>query len=117
MKTKWMGASVFIEQVIIDKRPLALDQNTQLPAGKGELDVSYAGLSFVSPQLVKFKYKLEGFDEDWVDAGTQRVAHYTNLPPGAYRFRVIACNNNGLWNVTGANLEFYLQPHFYITHQ
>jgi signal transduction histidine kinase len=79
------------------------------------VEIHYTGLSFVAPSKVRFKYKLEGFDKAWVDAGTRRVAYYTNLPPGAYRFRVIACNNDGVWNETGATFEFYLQPHFYQT--
>ena len=64
---------------------------------------------------MKFKYRLEGFDKGWVEAGTRREAHYTNLPPGKYRFHVIACNNDGIWNETGAIFEFYLKPHFYQT--
>jgi diguanylate cyclase (GGDEF)-like protein len=55
---------------------------------------------------VRFRYKLEGFDRDWVDAGTRRVAYYTNLPPGAYRFRVIAANHDGVWNEQGASFSF-----------
>jgi hypothetical protein len=68
------------------------------------------------PERVLFKYKLEGYDPEWVEAGTRREAYYTNLPPGDYRFRVIACNNDGLWNETAAFFEFRLEPHFYQTH-
>ena len=75
----------------------------------------YAGMSFIAPQKVRFRYRLEGFDRDWVDAGTRRAAYYTNLPPGKYRFRVLACNNDGVWNETGASLDFRLKPHFYQT--
>src|SRR5439155_9287585 len=63
-----------------------------------------------------FKYKLEGFDRDWVDGGTRRVAYYTNLRPGRYRFRVIASNNDGLWSPTGAAFDLHLKPHFYQTY-
>ncbi|HXX63642.1 MAG TPA: response regulator, partial [Bacteroidota bacterium] len=59
---------------------------------------------------------LEGFDRDWVEASTRRVAYYTNLPPGDYRFRVMACNNDGVWNITGAAVSFHLAPHFYQTY-
>jgi Y_Y_Y domain len=59
---------------------------------------------------------VEGFDKGWVDAGTRRVAFYTNLPPGQYRFTVIASNNDGLWNETGVAFGFYLKPHFYQTY-
>jgi diguanylate cyclase (GGDEF)-like protein len=67
------------------------------------------------PDRVRFKYQLEGYDRDWVDAGSRRVAYYTNLPPGPYRFRVIACNNDGLWNQNGASVSFTLKPHYYQT--
>src|SRR4029453_5551459 len=59
------------------------------------------------------KYTLEGFDESWIDAGTRRVAYYTNIPAGRYRFRVIACNNDGVWNEAGASFGFSPQPHWY----
>jgi signal transduction histidine kinase len=64
---------------------------------------------------VLFKYKLEGFNGDWVDAGPHRVAAYTNIPPGRYRFRVIAGNADGVWNETGASFDFRLRPHFHQT--
>jgi hypothetical protein len=89
---------VLIEQVLVDGQPLALRQQTACPPGKGQLEFHYTGLSFVAPERVKFKYKLEGFDRDWIDAGTRRVAYYTNIPPGKYQFRVKACNNDGIWN-------------------
>jgi signal transduction histidine kinase len=65
---------------------------------------------------VRFKYKLEGFDDDWIDGGARRVASYTNLRPGNYKFRVIASNNDGVWNESGAAVDFYLKPHFYQTY-
>jgi signal transduction histidine kinase len=75
----------------------------------------YTGLSFVEPRRVRFRYKLEGYDSDWQDAGTRRQAFYTNLGPRKYRFRVLASNNDGLWNEAGAALEFELLPAFYQT--
>ena len=104
-----------IEQVIADKKTLALDGLATLLPGTKEVEVHYTALSFLDPLKVKFKYKLEGFDKDWVDAGTRRVAYYTNLSPGNYRFRVMASNNDGVWNETGVAFEFYLKPHFYQT--
>jgi len=65
------------------------------------------------PERVVFKYKVEGYDHEWVDANTRRVAYYTNLPPGEYRFRVIACNNDGVWNEIGAILHLNCKSHFY----
>jgi PAS domain S-box-containing protein len=116
LKTNQLPPPVSIEQILIDKQPVALGQSATLPAGRGELEFYYTGLSFLAPGKVKFKYKLEGFDQEWVDAGTRRVAYYTNIPPGHYRFRVVACNNDGVWNQQGAAFPFYLQPHFYQTY-
>ena len=72
-------------------------------------------LSFVAPEQVKFRYKLEGYDNEWQDAGNRRQAIYTNLPPRAYRFRLMASNNSGVWNEEGALLDFSIAPAFYQT--
>ncbi len=106
---------VAIEKVILDGKDVSSRERIEAPAGAGQLEFHFTALSFLVPEKVRFKYKLEGFDKEWVDAGTRRVAYYTNLPPGTYGFRVIACNNDGVWNETGASLEFYLQPRFYQT--
>ena len=106
---------VWIEDALIHQKAIAITQGTALPPGDGNLEFHYTALSLVNPERVRFKYQLEGFDRDWVDAGTSRVAHYTNIPPGAYRFRVKACNNDGVWNESGASFEFYLEPFFYQT--
>jgi signal transduction histidine kinase/ligand-binding sensor domain-containing protein/DNA-binding response OmpR family regulator len=79
------------------------------------LQIAYTALSFLRPERVLFRYRLEGFDNDWIDAGTRRTAYYTNLPPGAYRFRVIACNNDGVWNEAGASFDFSVSPRVYQT--
>ena len=86
-----------------------------MPPGSGDLEVRYTALSFVNSQAVRFKYKLEGFDKDWVDVGPRRAAYYTNLPPATYSFRVLAANSDGVWNETGASIAFRLQPHYYQT--
>jgi signal transduction histidine kinase/ligand-binding sensor domain-containing protein/CheY-like chemotaxis protein len=106
---------VHIEEVLIDKMPVERSLFHDIPPGNGDVQIHYTALSFPEPHNVKFKYKLEGFDEDWIDVGTRRVAYYTNLPPGNYQFRVVACNNDDLWNETGASFSFYLRPHFYQT--
>jgi signal transduction histidine kinase/ligand-binding sensor domain-containing protein/DNA-binding response OmpR family regulator len=106
---------VLVESVLVDQRPISLAQQVSLPPGKGAIEFHYTGLSFLAPDRVKFKYQLEGFDQEWVDAGSRRVAYYTNIPPGRYRFRVIACNNDGVWNYEGATFAFSLKPHFYQT--
>lgn len=106
---------VVVERIIYDKKPVDAQGTFSLPPGSGELEIHYAGLTFLAPEKVRFKYKLEGFDKDWIDAGGRRVAYYTNLPPGTYRFRVVACNNDGVWNNIGAMVKLTLQPHFYHT--
>jgi ligand-binding sensor domain-containing protein len=79
------------------------------------LELHYAGLSFAAPEKVRYRYRLEGFDHDWVEAGGSRTAHYTGLPPRYYRFRVIASNNDGVWNEEGATWEFRLAPRLHET--
>ncbi len=86
-----------------------------VPPGAGNLEFSYAAIDLRSSSGIKFRYRLEGFDRDWVEAGSRRVAYYTNLPPGKYRFRVIARNSRGIWNQHGAGLDFVLEPHVYQT--
>jgi signal transduction histidine kinase/CheY-like chemotaxis protein/ligand-binding sensor domain-containing protein len=113
VKTNELPPPVLIEQVFVDKKEIILPGKARLAPGQGEIELHYTGLSLLAPQKVYFKYRLEGFDKEWVNAGSRRTAYYTNLPPGSYRFRVIACNNDGVWNESGAVFEFYLEPHFY----
>jgi ligand-binding sensor domain-containing protein/signal transduction histidine kinase len=107
---------VAIEQIRVDEESISPAQTIELPPGKSRLEFYYTSPSFVAPEKVRFKYKLEGFESDWVDSGTRRIAYYTNLRPGRYRFRVIAANDDGVWNLTGATFELYLRPHFYQTY-
>ncbi len=72
-------------------------------------------MSFAAPEKVRFRYLLEGYDREWIDAGNRRQAFYTNLPPRHYRFRVMACNNSGVWNKAGAALDFAIAPAYYQT--
>jgi signal transduction histidine kinase/streptogramin lyase len=87
----------------------------RIPAGHVHFEFDYAGLSFIAPQKVRYRYKLEGFDKDWTEAGARRTAYYTTIPPGRYTFRVQAANNDGLWSTEGAALTFELRPRFYQT--
>ena len=107
---------VVIEQISIDDQSLAPGSKIELSPGKTRFDFYYTAPSFVAPEKVRFKYKLEGFDKDWVDGGTRRVAYYTNLRPGSYTFRVLASNNDGVWNETGASFGLYLKPYYYQTY-
>ncbi len=115
IKTNEQPPPVILEQIIIDNELIDLEENVPFSPGKKKFEFHYTGLSFLVPEKVKFKYKLDGFDKDWIDAGTRRTAYYTNIPPGDYTFKVIACNNDGVWNETGASFHFYLRSYFYQT--
>ena len=86
-----------------------------LPPRLANLKITYTALSLSIPSRVRFRYKLEGIDPDWQDAGARREAFYTRLAPGKYRFRVIACNNDGVWNEAGTSLAFSILPAYYQT--
>jgi signal transduction histidine kinase len=103
---------VHIEQITADRKPIS---DRRLPPLTRDLQIDYTALSFVAPERNQFKYKLEGFDRDWIEAGNRRQAFYTNLPPRDYRFRVIASNNSGVWNEAGASLDFSVDPAYYQT--
>ncbi|MGH9761591.1 MAG: ATP-binding protein, partial [Blastocatellia bacterium] len=111
-----LAPPVVIEQFAADDRIVSGVGKIELSPGHNRFAFNYAGLSFVAPEKVQYKYRLEGFDPGWISAGTRRVAYYTNLPPGNYTFRVIACNNDGVWNEAGASYGFRLKPHFYQTY-
>jgi signal transduction histidine kinase/ligand-binding sensor domain-containing protein len=106
---------VHVQRLVADGATLDVAQPVRLRPLTREVQIDYTALSFAEPRKVRFRYKLEGFDPDWRDAGTRRQAFYTNLSPRAYRFRVLACNNDGIWNESGATLDFDLLPAFYQT--
>lgn len=89
---------------------------TQFPAGGAQsLEILFTAPTLTSPENVVFRYRLEGYNQDWHEAGHERVAHYTNLRPGAYRFHVNARNHHGVWNKTGASFAFLVTPHVWET--
>jgi signal transduction histidine kinase len=90
-------------------------ESLRLAPGKHTLEFHYTGLSFDAPERLRFRYRLEGLDLAWVEAGTRRVAFYSFVPPGAYRFVVIACNGDGVWNKEGDSLGLTVLPHFWQT--
>jgi len=119
---------VAIQEIIIDKKPLEISSFNRslelqhaaapvfvIPPGRGEVEIHYAALSYRAPEKNRYRYKLEGADANWVDAGTRRITYYNNLNPGKYRFVVLASNNDGVWNETGAIVQFILRPHFWQT--
>jgi ligand-binding sensor domain-containing protein/signal transduction histidine kinase len=86
----------------------------RLAPGFGRVvEIRYTANSFVEPSKMQFKHQLEGYDTNWREAGTRRVAYFTNLRPGRYKFRVMACNNHGYWNAQGAEIPFVVEPRFY----
>jgi len=109
------ASPVYVEDARMNGQPIDHQRlSVSVPPGPGNVEFSYTAIDLRSDRSV-FRYKLEGFDRDWVAAGSRRNAYYTNLPPGAYRFRVIARNSDGVWNYQGAVFEFHLEPHIYQT--
>ena len=106
---------VLIEAMLADDRQMPITGDIHILPGRGKLEVHYTAFNLRSPEQVTFRYKLEGFDTAWSAATTQRRANYTNLPPGQYRFQVIASNGPGLQNTSQASLSFVWAPHLYQT--
>jgi ligand-binding sensor domain-containing protein/signal transduction histidine kinase len=103
---------VRVEQVVVDGEPVTA---AEVPPGKERWEFQYTALSFLAPGKVEFKYRLDGFDRDWIPAGRRRTAYYTRLPPGSYTFRVTASNNDGVWNEAGDTRALLIRPYFYET--
>jgi signal transduction histidine kinase len=106
---------VHVEGVIADRKNYSPSEDLRLPPLTRDLEIDYTALSFVVPQKVRFRYRLEGRDAAWQEPGTRRQAFYSDLRPGRYQFRVIACNNDGVWNEAGAILDFSVAPAWYQT--
>jgi diguanylate cyclase (GGDEF)-like protein len=107
---------VYVEAVMGDGRPLPIiADHVEVPAGAKNLEIRYSGLSFVSPDKVRFRYRIAGYSDDWQETGTRRTAYFTNLSPRTYRFEVTACNNDGLWNERPAVVSFTIEPRFHQT--
>jgi signal transduction histidine kinase/ligand-binding sensor domain-containing protein/CheY-like chemotaxis protein len=106
-------AHAYLEDISIDGAQLDPAHGGRLPPGGQRLEFHFTAPDFRSPQSIHFQYQLEGFDKNWIDAGTRRVAYYTNVPPGNYRFRVMAMDANGAWQSNEAAVDFVLAPHFY----
>jgi len=120
-----LAPPVAIESLVLDKTTLwpksglvssnDLTGTVQIPPGGQRLDFQFTALSLTAPKKVRFKYKLEGLENRWEDAGEKRTAEYSRIPPGNYQFDVIACNNDGVWNNTGAVLAVTVLPYFWQT--
>ena len=106
---------VHVEQVVADRRAYPAPSQLRLPPLTRDLEIQYTATSLAVPEKVQFRYKLEGRDRDWKEAGNRRQAFYSDLDPGKYRFRVIASNNSGVWNEQGAELDFSVAPAYWQT--
>ncbi len=116
LKTTAVAPPVLLERVTVDGKASDFRKPIRVLPNKGALEFEFTAPTQVSSESVHFKYMLQGFDRDWVDAGTRRVAYYTNILPGNYLFRVIARNKEGIWSAQGAAVGITLLPHFYQTH-
>ncbi len=105
---------VVIERVLVQDKEVPFDKTVVVPPAKGQLQFEFTAPSFIAPDKIQFRYMLEGFDNDWIQAGTRRVAYYTNIPHGKYHFRVRA-GAGELWSTNGAGVALTLQPYFYQT--
>lgn len=135
----YLPPPVVIEEIVVDGKPILgnegrIDENRkdqanrnfpasaaglqkalQIPPGDHQFEFRYAAPSYVAPQNIRFRYKLEGLDNKWVEAGDRRSVPYSHLKPGDYRFCVMACNNDGFWNEAGATVALKVSPHFWET--
>jgi signal transduction histidine kinase/ligand-binding sensor domain-containing protein len=115
LSQKALPAATYIESLIVDRKELEATDHLKLSPHPRDLQIDYTSPTFLIPQKVKFRYRLDGYDREWKDAGTRRQAFYTDLPPGNYSFRVIACNSDGVWNDNPAKLDFFITPAYYQT--
>jgi signal transduction histidine kinase/ligand-binding sensor domain-containing protein len=103
---------VFVTSISVDGKLTRDPKDFLLPVHANAIEIDYTATSLLIPERVLFRYKLDGFDKDWQDAGARRQAFYSGLPPGRYRFRVLACNSEGIWNEKGASIDFEIPPSF-----
>ncbi len=120
LSERWSPIPAFIDRVVVDRRPLehlpaGEHQAVKLEPGTREIEIHYRAVSFLDAERTGYRYRLEGFDPNWIDPGRARSAKYTYLPPGHYRFRVAAANPGGIWTESGDSIEFHLAPTIYQT--
>jgi signal transduction histidine kinase/streptogramin lyase len=106
---------VHIDSLVADRKPYTITNGLSLPPLVRDMTIGFAALTLADPKTTRFRYRLEGHDNDWQEVVDKRQASYTNLPPGNYRFHVKAANNSGVWNEDGVQLEFSILPAFYQT--
>lgn len=104
-----------IESVLIDRLPVPRDTPVRLVPGQQALEIRYTGLSLVNSERIRFRYRLNGLDDDWIDAGTRRAAYYAHVPPGRYAFSVAAAGSDGAWTSGAASIPIEVVPPFWRT--
>jgi ligand-binding sensor domain-containing protein/AraC-like DNA-binding protein len=107
--------TVVIEKMWVNGTPQPLEKDLKLPADVDSLKFQFTALSFTIPEKVAFSYRLFGFDQEWRDTHSRESIVYTDLRPGKYRFKLVACNNDGIWNYKGASHSFRIKQKFYQT--
>lgn len=110
-----LKSETYVESIVADRRKFPVNNRVNLPPHPRDVQIDYTSPTFTIPQKVKFRYRLDPYDRDWHDAGTRRQAFYTDVPPGRYSFRVMACNRDGVWSDTAATLDFSVLPAYYQT--
>ena len=106
---------VLITEVLVADEPVSLNDGIEIRSGPRAIEVRYAALTFIRPELTRFRYRIEGLDTHWTDAGPSRTAHFAQLPYGTFTFRVIAANRDGVWNQQGAAIRIVVIPPFWRT--
>lgn len=106
---------VLIQEVMVGSEAVSTARRVEVPPGRQTIQFRFAALSYAAPEKVRFRCKLSGYDNDWVEAGGSRTMRYARVPPGKYRFQVTACNNDGLWNTTGASVALNVSPFWWET--
>ena len=112
---KTLAAVTYVESLTVDRKEFSVRDRLRLSPHPREVQFDYTSPTFLVPQRVKFRYRLDGYDRDWHEAGTRRQAFYTDLPPGKYSFRVMASNSDGAWSESAAKLDFSITPAYYQT--
>lgn len=107
--------TVVVESVLVEREPVDFHNGLSIEPGQRNLEIRYTGISLIKSDQIRFQYKLDGHDPEWIDAGTLRTAFYSNLAPGEYTFLVKAANSDGFWGENIAELRFELKPYFYQT--
>jgi len=110
-----VSPAALIEDCSIDRRPVACGGELTIGSRGDSLEIHYTALSFIKPEQIRFKYRLDGLDRAWVQAGTRRTAYYSHVPPGKYAFQVLAANSDGVWSTKASTMSLIVPPPFYRT--